>query len=187
MIIADYQLKVYYVGALILLEAKTMNSLKYIKLAIFDFDDTLAVYKDKSYFNHRNEEDTFYLDAYLYPDIFYDEIAGAYPPEEMKSIVALCKLNKISMYCLSGMRFTLHLEAKKQFIKKHYGENVEVIATSSQERKIDVVKVLKQIHHCDFNEILFIDDFYDNIQRMKALGIHAIVSKEVQTLIETEI
>lgn len=163
-----------------------MSFFKDIKLAIFDYDDTLAVYKDNYYYNHR-EEGAYYMDAYLHPDSFYDKVAGAYPPEEMKSLVALCKSNNIMIYCLSGMRFTLHLEAKKQFIKRHYGESIELIATSNQERKRDVVEILKLIHHCDYDEILFVDDLNDNIQRMKELGIHAIISKEVSSFIETEL
>lgn len=33
------------------------NSLKNIKVAIFDFDDTLAIHKDKDYQKHRNESE----------------------------------------------------------------------------------------------------------------------------------
>ena len=50
-------------------------SLSNIKIAIFDFDDTLAIHKDKDYIKHRNENEesllSYYLDAYLNPEKFY--------------------------------------------------------------------------------------------------------------------
>lgn len=46
-----------------------------IKVAIFDFDDTLAINEDKEFLNHRskNEETylNYYLNVYLNPEIFY--------------------------------------------------------------------------------------------------------------------
>ena len=46
-----------------------------IKVAIFDFDDTLVINGDKEFLNHRskNEETylNYYLNVYLNPEIFY--------------------------------------------------------------------------------------------------------------------
>ena len=50
-------------------------NLNNIKVAIFDFDDTLAINEDKEFLNHRskNEETylNYYLNVYLNPEIFY--------------------------------------------------------------------------------------------------------------------
>ena len=49
-----------------------------IKIVIFDFDDTLAIHKDKDYLKHRNESEEkrldYYLNAYQNPEIFYKKI-----------------------------------------------------------------------------------------------------------------
>lgn len=47
-----------------------------IKVAIFDFDDTLAIHQDKNYTKHRNENNflNYYVNAYLYPDSFFETI-----------------------------------------------------------------------------------------------------------------
>lgn len=57
---------------------KTNNigiNLDNIKVAIFDFDVTLAINEDKEFLNHRskNEETylNYYLNVYLAPEIFY--------------------------------------------------------------------------------------------------------------------
>lgn len=53
-------------------------SLNNIKVAIFDFDDTLAIHKDVDYLKHRNENEekllNYYLNAYLNPEKFYEII-----------------------------------------------------------------------------------------------------------------
>ena len=47
-------------------------NLSNIKVAIFDFDDTIAIHKDKDYQKHRNESEeklqNYYLNAYLVPE-----------------------------------------------------------------------------------------------------------------------
>lgn len=59
------------------MENKKIN-LNKIKVAIFDFDDTLAIHKDRDFIKHRNENEenllNYFLNAYLYPDTFYDSI-----------------------------------------------------------------------------------------------------------------
>lgn len=53
-------------------------NLNNIKVAIFDFDDTLAIHKDIKYIEHRNESEekllSYFLEAYLNPKSFYEEI-----------------------------------------------------------------------------------------------------------------
>ena len=49
-----------------------------IKVVIFDFDDTLAIHKDRDFLKHRSENEetylNFYLNAYLNPETFYENI-----------------------------------------------------------------------------------------------------------------
>ena len=46
-----------------------------IKVVIFDFDDTLAIHKDKDFCKHRRENENkylgYYLNAYKEPNTFY--------------------------------------------------------------------------------------------------------------------
>ena len=49
-------------------------NLKNIRVVIFDFDDTLALYVDKNFCKHRRESEekylNYYLKAYQNPDTF---------------------------------------------------------------------------------------------------------------------
>ena len=53
-------------------------NLENIKVVIFDFDDTLAIHKDKDYLRHRRENEdkylSYYLNAYKNPKAFYEDI-----------------------------------------------------------------------------------------------------------------
>ena len=51
-----------------------MIYLNKIKVAVFDFDDTLAIHKDKNYIQRRKGSNDYYIQAYLHPDTFYETI-----------------------------------------------------------------------------------------------------------------
>lgn len=118
-----------------------------IKVVIFDFDDTLAIHKDKNYIKHRNQNEdnllNYYLNAYLNPKTFYETIEPCLILESLQKLIKICEANNIKMYCVSGMKFSFHLKAKQHFIHKYYSDNIEVISTRSQELKCDAVIILK--------------------------------------------
>lgn len=158
-----------------------------IKVSIFDFDETLAIHKDKNFTKHRSEsEESFtnwYYNAYKNPNKFYDEIEPCTKSEILYNIINNLRNKKIKMYCLSGMKFSFHLKAKENFVHKYYSNDIEVISARSQELKCDAVKIIKRINNCDLNEILFIDDNKENIIRFNNMGIHAWTPEEFEQLI----
>lgn len=149
-----------------------------IKVAIFDFDETLAIHKDKDFTKHRSEsEESFtnwYYNAYKNPNKFYDEIEPCTKSEILYNLINNLRNKKIKMYCLSGMKFSFHLKAKQTFIDKYYGDDIEVISTSEQELKLNGIRVLAKLNNCKLNEILFIDDNLDVIVLLEKNGIKAI-------------
>ena len=156
--------------------------LKTIKLVVFDFDDTLAKHADSLYTEHRGNGDKYFMQAHQAPDTFYDDIEVCHPDSSLKNIVGYCRLNNIPMYCISKMRFSLHMEAKKQFVKKHYGDDIEFVMASSQEMKNDVLRILCKEHNVEPYEVLFIDDFKENVQRAKEAGYKAILPEKAATI-----
>lgn len=155
-----------------------------IKVAIFDFDDTLAIHKDKDFTKHRNKsEESFsnwYYNAYKNPDIFYEEIEPCIKSEILYKFINNLRNKKIKMYCLSGMKFSFHLKAKQTFIDKYYGKDIEAISTSLQELKIKGVKIIGKINNCKLDEILFIDDNADVITQLEENGVKAILVDNIE-------
>ena len=72
------------------LENKKID-LSSIKVAIFDFDDTLAIHKDKDYLKHRNENEenllNYYLNAYLNPESFYETIESCSICDSLQNLI----------------------------------------------------------------------------------------------------
>ena len=162
---------------------KQKINLENIKVAIFDFDDTLAIHKDKDYIKHRNEnEDSFinyYLNAYLNEDSFYETIEPCVMSDSLYKMISILKNNGAKVYCVTGMKFSFHLKAKKHFVHKYYFEDIDVISTRSQEMKVEAVKIIRKINNCNLDEMLFVDDLEENIVRFKNMGIYALLPNEV--------
>ena len=159
-----------------------------IKVVIFDFDDTLAIHKNSRYRKEMRENEekflNFYKNAYLNPDIFYDEMEPCTASEQLQKLVRLCEKKNIKMYCISGMKIAIHIKAKESFLCKHYSNNIEVISTGSQALKCKVIKIIKRIHNCDLDEMLFVDDMKENVKRFKSIGIYGVLPRDVEKLID---
>lgn len=158
-----------------------------IKVAIFDFDDTLAIHKDKKYLEHRNESEekllNYYLNAYLNPNSFYEEIEPCIVSDTMLKIISYLRKNKVKMYCVSGMKFSFHLKAKEYFVHKHYGDDIEVISSRNQELKVEATKIISIINNCNLNEILFVDDIEENVIRFNGAGINSLLPNDIKASI----
>ena len=163
-------------------------SLSNIKVAIFDFDNTLAIHKDKDYQKHRNESEeklqNYYLNAYLAPEKFYEIIEPCNMSESILRLINILRKNNVKIYCVSGMKFSFHLRAKEYFVHKYYGNDIEVISTSNQQLKIDAAKIISKVNNCNLNEILFVDDIEENIINFNKIGINAILSNDIDSLIK---
>ena len=163
------------------------NNLKNIKVAIFDFDNTLAIHKDNDYKKHRNESEeklqNYYLNAYLNPEKFYEIIEPCNISESILKLINILKKNNVKIYCVSGMKFSFHLKAKEYFVHKYYGNDIEVISTRNQELKIDAAKIISKVNNCNLNEVLFVDDIEENIINFNNVGTNALLPNDIDSLI----
>ena len=162
-------------------------NLNNIKVAVFDFDDTLAIHKDKDYIKHRNENEenllNYYLNAYLNPNSFYESIEPCNMSKSIFKLINILRKNNVKIYCVSGMKFSFHLKAKEYFVHKYYGNDIEVISTRNQELKVDAVKIISKVNNCNLNEILFVDDIEENIINFNGIGINALLPNDIDSLI----
>ena len=166
-------------------------SLSNIKVAIFDFDNTLAIHKDVDYLKHRNESEekllSYYLNAYLKPEKFYETIEPCNMSESIFRLINILRKNNVKLYCVSGMKFSFHLKAKEYFVHKYYGNDIEVISTGNQKLKIDASKIISKVNDCNLNEILFVDDIKENVINFNKIGINAILPDEAHLLINSKV
>lgn len=158
-----------------------------IKVAIFDFDDTLAIHKDVDYKKRRNESEenliNYYLNAYLNPNSFYEIIEPCSISQPIFKLINILRKNNVEIYCVSGMKFSFHLEAKEYFVHKYYGNDIKIISSRNHELKVVAAKIISKINNCDLNEILFVDDMKENIIDLNKAGINGILPDIVDSLI----
>lgn len=137
---------------------------------------------------HRNESEeklqNYYLNAYLTPEKFYEIIEPCNMSESILKLINILRKNNVKIYCVSGMKFSFHLRAKEYFVHKYYGNDIEVISTRNQQLKIDAAKIISKVNNCNLNEILFVDDIEENIIDFDKIGINALLSGDVDSLIE---
>lgn len=77
---------------------------------------------------------------------------------------------------------SLHFDAKQSFINRHYGNDIKLLSVSTQEGKVDVVKILQQTFGCKSEEILFVDDIQMVVDLMKEQGYIALLEPEVKNI-----
>lgn len=162
------------------MEISKLNLSK-IKVAIFDFDNTLAIHKDQNYLKkRRSSEDKlldYYLNAYLNQNSFYESI------EECNisnlTLINILRKNGVKLYCLTGTEFSFHIKAKEYFVHKKYGNDIEIFAVGNQQFKLSATKIISKINKCGLDEILFVDDLVENVDMLNNAGIKAIVSADV--------
>lgn len=157
-----------------------------IKVAIFDFDDTLAIHKDKDFLKHRNESENnflnYFMNAYTSQSTFYETIEPCSVFEPLYKLVKFFEKNGVKMYCVTGIQFSFNIKAKEAFVHNHYSDKIEVISTNSQKSKVEAIKIISKLNRCNLNEILFVDDLEENITRFKDMGVKALLPSEVDIL-----
>ena len=156
-----------------------------IRLAVFDFDFTLAEHRNKGYAAYWKELDnsrTFFREAYLHPETFYEETEVCTAPEAMRALVAYLRARGAKLICLSAMGQSLHARAKQCFIEKHYGPGFELLISGTHEKKVTALQVLQDALGLQPEELLFVDDLHDNVERANQCGFMGVCAEEVGAL-----
>lgn len=155
-----------------------------IKVVIFDFDGTLAIHRDKDFVKHRNESEdkrlNYYSNAYQNPNSFFEDIELCDKSETLYNLIEELRNKNIKMYCLSGMKFSFHFNAKKNFISKNYGNDIELISVGTQQLKLDGIKIISKVNGCNLNEVLFIEDLEDTVNYLRNNGVNAINVNDIK-------
>lgn len=138
---------------------------KNITMAVFDFDDTLAMHQGSRDIE-KNHLQLFYDAAQHSPETFYERVVPCKAPKATVDFVKKLAFDGVRLVCLSGMRCSLNLAAKQAFIEKHYDGNFEFIIVCSQEFKADILQFICE--HPD--QTLYVDDVEDNLNRAARYG-----------------
>lgn len=158
---------------------------KNLKIAFFDFDNTLALHIDNEYVERlkRYGEDKYYANAFEFPDVFYENIEQCIASVEMVELVNYLRKKGVKLCCLTGMKTSLNAQAKKNFIKNHYGDDFDFYSAGTQSLKRMVVRIIREVNKYKPEEVIFVDDLAENIEMMRNDGVFAILANDVKNIV----
>lgn len=149
-----------------------MNDLSLYRLAVFDFDDTLAIHPSYLY-----DDDKFGHTSCLTGDPNY--YSHSYAPPVMQNLIANLRNECVYLMCLTHESTSLVQPLKQSFLDKWYGPGIELVFTSKPEykpRDICIKCNMLGIEPCD---VLFIDDKIGTVVAARKYGINALTTMQV--------
>ena len=162
-----------------------MLDLKNIKIVVFDFDNTLAIYDDYT-FQYIMDNDKLY-------SILLNEGIGFWKNAKVnrhfyKFVSKLKQMNK-EMYLCSGIQLPIESNLKLDWVRKNYNvdmNNACIHISSYPDGKLSIIKSLCEYHKCKPEEVLFIDDCWEIIAKIVNFGCQAMMPINVVDYIETD-
>lgn len=147
-----------------------MIELEKVRVVFFDFDDTLCI--------HSIHED---LDYKIIKGVTYkifDKI-GCRVNKQMFNFIKQLKRSNIEMHLISATGDKDRVALKLEWVLKRYGVDM---TNSCVEHHVDKITKIKE--YCDsqglnYNEALYIDDMYQNLDSATKIGIQTCSPMEV--------
>lgn len=133
-----------------------MINLDALKIVLFDFDDTLAIWN-----THKcGEDDAEYVRTVLdFGTLTWQQCK---PNKQMKQFMQMCKDKNIRMGLISKTCTVLHMHGKQQWVKENYGFELENFCVSEMPFKLEMLKGIEKAYGYQRDEIAIIDDFYEH-------------------------
>ena len=157
-----------------------MVDLTNIKLAVFDFDDTLCIHPKHGY----TDKDELELELRVYKDETSPWSKHS-KSRHMQEFINSCIEKKIHMGMMSLAPSFKHSERKIHWIKENYGVDMENYSVGNREDKLRLLKVLAQTFNIEHNKIMLVDDRSDTLNEAAKNGFVAVSPMQVVNYIES--
>lgn len=145
-----------------------------IKLALFDFDDTLAVHTEHGWNKGIAKRQLVAAAAgKLY------EASTLRVSYDLKTFVALCKEHDVELGLISASGFAPRVEQKMKWVEEHYGVRMQNYCVGSVAEKPDAIEAIRQAKRFCSDEILLVDDYYKVLSDVTKVGIQVVSPAEV--------
>ena len=160
-----------------------MIDLEKVKLAIFDFDDTLPIHTNHRPFTAEQAED--YHTRVLSGDItVWDSCLVS---DAMYDFVTMCLDKGIRTGLMSATDSYVHMVLKHDWVLLKYGVDMENFCVGSSDRKAPMLEYIAKANNLDNNEILLVDDLYSTLESASNLGFQCASPIEVAAYMDASI
>ena len=151
-----------------------MIDFSFIKIVLYDFDDTLCIHEF-----HR-EDPNYNVKVLLKGK---DTWNTGKPNKQMKEFMELCFSKGIRQGLISATSSFKHMKGKEDWVKENYDISLENFCVCSADAKVDMMLTISEAYRLDPNQILIVDDFYDILDKASSKGFQACTPMEVVNFI----
>ena len=151
-----------------------MVDLSRVKVALFDFDDTLCIHR---------KADNFGIESYNVAMVkgrvsYWDEMHSQ-PNKQMRVFMDKLSVNNVELGLISATSFMCTAVNKIEWVKLKYGRTLKNYCTGDFDSKVQIIKALITADNLSPDEVLFVDDLYSNVDAVAELGVQVATPMEV--------
>lgn len=152
-----------------------VNSLNNIKMAVFVFENVLAISVDEFEKDENNREGACVYENFV-PENYVASV-------EVAKLVDYLKSCDVREFCLLGKPMTsLDFRAKKVFVKRHYGDMFDFYNADTQSLRMIVVRTLRELNKFKPEETLYVCADKADAESMKKDGVVVMSIDEVKQI-----
>lgn len=154
-----------------------MLDLNDIKLAVFDFDDTLCIRKRHNPVSRQDMyEEALSLGISSFDDCDYSR--------HMLMFIKMLEDKEISLGLMSWCEYFSLMKDKAEWVHRSYGVEMENYCVGARECKVVMLKALSRVKHIRESQILLVDDNYSTLEEVAKEGFQCATPMEVVEFIE---
>lgn len=159
-----------------------MINFEKLKIALFDFDDTLAVHS--IHVTESVEDRLQYNTLVLQKDL--NAWSGCMPNDHLKSFILKCQKNGIRIGLISVTTSYPHMVMKQRWVEQNYGMVLENYCVCSAAEKVHMLEAISKAFRFNLNEILIVDDLWSTLESAADAGFQSASPIEVVNFINND-
>lgn len=156
-----------------------MINLENTKLVLFDFDDTLCIHKKHG--NNSENEKKYYREVLRFGAKAWSNCDKS---PHMQKFMNMCRKKHIPMGLISTTGSYKHAEAKHDWVFEQYGIDLDNYCVGTYEGKLTMTLAIAEVYDIPKEQILIVDDFWENLERAANNGFNACTPMEIVNFIE---
>ncbi len=157
-----------------------MVDLSRVKVALFDFDDTLCIHRKADNFDIES-----YNVAMVKGGTSYWDMMGSAPNKQMKVFMDKLSKDNVELGLISATKLSCTGTNKTEWVKRKYGYTLKNYCTGDFDSKVQIIKALITANNLSPDEVLFVDDLYSNVDAVAELGVQVATPMEVVNYINS--
>lgn len=150
-----------------------------LKMVLYDFDDTLCIHEN----HYRDTDESIYSHNIDVLKNGADSWHTCSINNHMKEFMELCREQGLRQGLISATP-NLHSAAKCEWVKQHYGIELENFCVSRAAEKVPTMRALSDVYGYQHYQMMIVDDFYEVTEAAGSAGFKACTPMQIVNYIE---